>query len=507
MGSPSLPLSAGMFWAIVIGFLLGVAARSCQSAGVWVALFLAALSLGTLLLAYLDRTRSRQGIMLAAALLSCALGIVRMDAATLSGDPTLTHYLDRVVTIEGVVSAEPDVRDNAVRVAVDTKKIISPVRENVHAGVLVILPAHAGVHYGDEIHAWGTLRAPEAFDTSAGRQFNYPQYLASQGIEYELSLAQGEVVQNSAWQGNMLMAGAIEVKETFERGVQAALPEPEAGLANGITVGDKRGVGQNLTQTFQNVGLVHMVVLSGYNITVVLNAAEWSLVHLGAPRLLQYGASGFLVAFFILMSGGAASASRAGIMALVAVLARATHRRFLASRALALAALCIVVWNPFELGFDPSFQLSALATLGLVVFTPLVSARMRWLPEKFALREIASSTLGTQLAVLPLILYQNGLFPLYSLPANLFALVAVPPAMAFSALAALFGTLLGHLAVPLSLPAFALLGYIIAVARLFASLPYATLALPAFGGVWLFVAYAILFAGAWMFHKKEAAGS
>ena len=507
-----------VFWAIVLGFLIGVAARSFLPTGSAFGGLLILLACASLALSFFDRSKLHGAVVCGLFLFASALGIMRMDMATLSGDPALTAHLNEQVLVEGVVSAEPDVRDSSVRVAIAaTHLTTSATSTPVHAGVLAVLPAHADIHYGDQVRAFGTLRAPEPFDTgstgslagqapqvSSGRQFAYPQYLASQGITYELSLAQAEKKQDAPWAGNPLLAGAILVKETFLKGVAAALPEPEAGLSGGITVGDKRSIGTELTTEFQHVGLVHVVVLSGYNITVVLNAVAW-LLQL-APRLVQWSASGAVVLFFILMSGGASSAARAGLMALVVILAKATGRTFLASRALGAVAFLLVAWNPFVLAFDPSFQLSALATLGLIVFSPLFAALLHWIPQKWALREIASSTLGTQLAVLPLLLYQNGNLAIYSLPANLLALVAVPWAMFFSLVVGISGVLLGTLSVPLSLPAYTLLAYIISVAQFFASLPFAALSVGAFSAWWMGGAYALLFSGAWYLHSKNEAG-
>src|SRR6185503_1276768 len=107
------------------------------------------------------------------------------------------------------------------------------------------------------------------------------------------------------------------IKNAYLAGMRATLPEPEAGLAGGITVGDKRSIGPELSAAFQRDSLVHMLVLSGYNITVVLNTTQRFLQT--TPRLLQFGGTISVVLFFILMSGGAASAVRAGCMALIAV--------------------------------------------------------------------------------------------------------------------------------------------------------------------------------------------
>lgn len=496
-------LPGRLFWATVAGFLSGVALKSTlplgQSAALAFLLFgAAALAIGFLV------GKPGQALVVASLFGALALGMTRMDMAALSGDPALTAHLNRAVTIEGTVAAEPDVRDSSVRVNIRASKIVSPVREKVYSGVLAVLPAHADVHYGEQVRAWGKLEAPQTFDTGVGRQFDYPAYLAAQGVSYELSLAGAESLQGAADVGNPLQAAAITIKQTFLRGLGAVLPEPEAGLAGGITVGNKRSIGAQLSQTFQSVGLVHIVVLSGYNITVVLNAAEWVLVRLGAPRLAQFGASGTLVTLFVLMAGGAGSAARAGVMALVAVLARATGRAFLASRALALAALLIVAWNPFSLLFDPSFQLSALATFGLIVFTPLLSPRLSFVTEKFALREITSSTIATQLTVLPLLLYQNGQFAVFALPANLLTLFVIPAAMLFALIAGVSGMLLGALATPLALPAYLLLAYIIKTAQFLASFPYATLSVGAFSAVWAVILYGALLFFAWLAHIKKS---
>jgi len=421
-----------------------------------------------------------------------------MDAAIVHDDPVLAGYIDKSVTLEGIVTNEPDVRETGVLVPIKVSALIaensttsvyagltSP--EHVEAGVLAHAPLHEDVSYGDRVRVSGKLQLPQAFDSGLGRQFNYPSYLAKDGISYELSYAHIEVMGSG---GNPVQKAAIYIKQRYLAGLGAAVAEPEAGLGGGITVGDKRSIGPELSDVFRRVSLVHMVVLSGYNITVVMNFVRWCLQLL--PRYLQYGGLASAVLFFVLMSGGAASAVRAGAMALIAVFARATTRTFLATRILGIVAFAMVLWNPYTLGFDPSFQLSALATLGLILFTPIFSARLHWLTEKFALREIMASSLGTQLAVVPLLLYQNGQLSLVALPANLLALIPVPFAMLFSFIAAIAGILLGPFAVIVGFPAYALLWYIITVAQVFAALPFAAVSIPAFSAWLLMPIYAAL---------------
>src|SRR3989344_3787858 len=483
-----------VFWAVSIGLLLGVFMRSLVPLSSAFVLLCVLIAIACFTLAFLNREHRRAAILMAVALASFALGTLRMDIATLDGDPLLTAQLNERITIEGAVVAEPDVREGSVRLHVSVKNLfVGSAPSPVAAGILVVAPAHTEVSYGDTIRATGILRAPQSFDTGPvretsssngageGRQFAYPEYLAMRGISYELSRA--EIEASEARVGNPAYAFAIKIKHIFLDGLGAALPEPAAGFAGGITVGDKRSLGKELSEDFQTVGLIHMVVLSGYTITVVLNAAAWLIKRmplLKHTRFAPMGVSGMIVMLFVLMSGGASSGARAGAMALIAVYARTSGRIFLASRALAAAAILIVLWNPFTLALAPGFQLSMLATLGLIVFTPL--------------------------AVLPLLLYQNGQLPIYALPANLITLVVVPFAMLFSLVAGLAGIFLGPLAIPLGFPAYLLLEYIISAAQIIADLPYASISIGAFNAAWMIIAYAIIFLAAAYWHTKKKGG-
>ena len=493
-------MPSNILWAIVGGFLLGVFARSFAPLGLLVVAFVFLLAVTSLVLALLDRNRAQSLIVISVVLVAFSGGLVRMHVATLTGDPVLTERVNSTVTLEGYVTAEPDIRDTGVRISLRVERLVlASTTIPVDAGVLALVPPHADVAYGDRVRATGTLRLPEAFDTGLGRQFRYPEYLAKDGIGYQLAFAQIQKTEGN--EGNFLKAAAIRIKQTYLEGEAAVLPEPEAGLAGGITVGDKRSIGKDLTADFQRVSLIHMVVLSGYNITIVINAIAYMLTSL--PRFFQFGASGFIVLFFVLMSGGAASAVRAGAMALIAVLARATGRSYLAGRILGVVAFLMVLWNPYELAFDPSFQLSTLATLGLISFTPMFSQRLTWFTERFGVREIAASTLATQLTVLPLLLYQNGQLSLVALPANLLALLPVPFAMLASFIAAIGGVLFGSYAVPLALPAYVLLAYIIGIAKFFAALPFAAVSISTFSAWWMFGAYTLLFGGLFVYRSRH----
>jgi len=514
-----------LLFAVIFGFLAGVFARSFFPLGYSVAGFAVLIAAVACAFAYLDEQKRKSLIIFAVALVAFAGGVLRMNSVVLVGDPELTSRLNKEIILEGMVSEEPDVRESNIRISLKADKLVlgtSPVRSLAHAsapegplgqatsngastipisaGLLVVAPQDTSVKYGDRVRAKGVLRLPQAFDSGEGRQFNYPAYLAKDGIGYELAFARVESVEGGN-EANILKSGAIWIKQQFLRGLENSLPEPAGGLGGGITVGAKRGLGKDLSDIFISVGLIHIVVLSGYNIMLVMNGALRMFSH--APRLFRLFLGAFIAIFFALMTGGASSSVRAAAMAVIGVVGRATGRLYFASRILGIVAFGMVVWNPFLLSFDIGFQLSVLATLGLIWFTPIFSERLKWITEKFALREITASTLGTQFAVLPLLLYQNGQLPLFSLPANLLALVAIPPAMAASAIASLAGLIAEPVATIIAFPAYILLTYILEVAKFFASLPFASVTIGTFSAWWMFGSYAVMFGGL-VFIKKVA---
>lgn len=492
-------MSGRVVSAGALGFLCGVAVRSFVSVPWPLAVFVLMLGICALTFLYRDTSKRSAALLVALACVGVALGVVRMDGATLHAESVVANRLGSTVTLVGILVAEPDVREKSTRLILDVSSIDDEPLQKRDTKVLVVAAPYTDVSYGDEVQARGVLRLPEEFDSGEGRVFKYPLFLAKDGILFELSFA--NVESTGEWHGNRIVSAILNVKQLYVRGLHAALPEPEASLAGGITVGDKRSIGGRLSDVFQSVSLIHIVVLSGYNMTVVINAAAHVLSFL--PRYGKFLASVGIVAIFILMTGGAASATRAGTMALLATYARLSGRTFLVLRVLLVVAAGMVVWNPFILAFDPGFQLSILATLGLVLFTPLIAAKIPFVTERFGAREIVASTLGTQIAVLPLLLFQNGLLSLVAIPVNLLALVVVPFAMLSSFIAALFGMVIGSYAVVAGLPAQIALGYIIHVAEFFAALPFSSLHVPAFRAWWMFVAYTLLFGGYALYIKRN----
>ncbi|MBL8158197.1 ComEC/Rec2 family competence protein [bacterium] len=483
------------FWLVLVFFVLGVFVRTFVMFGWFTILFLLFAALVAAVAYWREHTAPF--LFTCVALSAFAFGAARMHTGIVEREPQLDAVVGEKVVIEGIVQDEPDARENNVRIPVRVRMVASSTVDSV--AVLVVAPLHTEVAYGDVVRAEAKLELPEAFETGEGRVFEYPGFLAKDRILYQMSFAKVTLLGEN--EGFFLKSWAIRAKEKYLDGLANALNEPQAGLAGGITVGDKRGLGEELSDTFRIVGLTHIVVLSGYNIMVVVDALLRWMVR--TPQALRLGFAGFVAFFFAAITGFASASTRAAAMAVIAITGKATGRTYLASRALALVATAMIIWNPYVLVFDPGFQLSIIATAGLIFLTPVIEPYLVPITERFGLREIAAASIGTQLAVVPLLLYQNGMLSLYSLPANLLALIVIPWAMLLSAIAALFGLFTGIVAPFFGFPAYVLLSYVIYVAEAFATLPLSSVQLPAFGAWLLCLIYATL----GVVYKKKTAGS
>ncbi|NTV44657.1 MAG: ComEC/Rec2 family competence protein, partial [Candidatus Yonathbacteria bacterium] len=293
----------------------------------------------------------------------------------------------------------------------------------------------------------------------------------------------------------------LDLKERFSGGLARILPEPESSLAGGLIVGTKQSLGAKLLPEFRAAGVIHLVVLSGYNITIVAEAANRALAFLPAIFSSAIGAIGILL--FALMTGAGATVVRASIMALLVIFARRVGRPYAIGRALLLAGSLMILQNPFILVFDPSFQLSFLATFALVYVAPILEPHMTRFPERFGLREIATTTIATQIFVLPFILYTMGDMSIVAVPVNMLILGVVPLTMLLGFVGGLIGMVSTSVGMIVGLPAYALLAYMLGIVDTASRLPLSVVHVPAFpftvvASIYVVYAYII-----YTVHKKR----
>lgn len=409
-----------------------------------------------------------------------------------ASNPAPTAFTEAVgtnVVLEGVVSKDADVREKFIFLTLDVDSIHN---KKTKGRVLVSVDRFSEVVYGDRIRVTGKLQVPEEFETDYGRTFDYPKYLLAHGITHRVSFAEVEILSND--NGNAIVSALLSVKHTLLSGIQKALPEPESALLAGLLLGEKQSLGEKITQSFRSAGVVHIIVLSGYNIALVI-AAILFVAQKMFPRVVALSVAGIGIVAFVVMTGATETGIRASVMALIVLFAQYLRRPTEGVRVLLIAGAGMAVFNPYLVLFDLSYQLSMLATLGLVLFSNPIQKKITVVPETLGLREIVATTIATQITVLPLLIASIGSVSVVSLFANIAVLPAVPFAMLFGFLAALVALVSYTFALPFVAISYALLYYIITVSVWLGSYSFSAFVIPQeipFEAVGIFLALSAL---------------
>jgi competence protein ComEC len=445
------------------------------------------------------------------------LGWLRYSMITQVQDPyDISRFADGgYAQVMGTVIREPDVRDGRVFLtlraeSVDLKRASGLLRVSVRV-------KKTEASYGDRVIAQGILRLPSGMRNPG--EFDYREHLKRQGI-YAVMDVRGDRFITVIGRGRMnyLVGFALSVKAVMVKaidkyiydGMEAGLPSflrawagsnglPASGrgILKGILLGDVSEMPPQVQDMFTSTGTVHVLVVSGSNVALVVAIFYWILRRLFGVRTkpTAVASMGFILVY-LFITGAQPPVLRASIMAIVALVAILLERDGDVYNILAISGFAILVWNPLML-YDPSFQLSVSALLGVVYLTPLIERWFRPLgghvpgPLGKFLRGIVtlfSASLGAQLATTPIIVYYFNRASIIALAANLFVVPLAGFILPLGAALAIIGSVglvggpiglaFGYIAQALGYVSWGLVNLTVMVVRLFAEVPYASVPVP-----------------------------
>ncbi len=401
---------------------------------------------------FLGRSAFKRGLLIAALLLfSLSLGALRFYRSLQSSE--YQSFFDAKVKWEAYVTEEPDIRAD--------KQLLTVLPAGFEQKLLITTTNSQKFAYGDRLVLEGKIKEPKKFE-----DFDYPGYLERYGI-YALSSYPKVLILKSG-EGNFLKSLLLKTKQAFVARLSRFLPEPENGLALGILIGARKNLPEDIQENFVLTGTSHIVAISGYNITVIVTALGYLAWLIG--RRAGFWLSLFFIFSFVIIAGGSASVIRAAAMGVLLLFAINSGRLYAASPALIFSGALMLFFNPKILYWDIGFQLSFVATLGLIHFMPLLDALTSNWPKFFGLKGAFLTTLAATFSTLPLILFYFGRLSTISLIANILVLPLVPLAMLFG-----FLSILPFVAPGFALLAQAILAYILWVTAKLAHLPFASL--------------------------------
>jgi competence protein ComEC len=421
----------------------------------------------------------------------------------------LQFYNGQEVEIKGMVSADPEVRENATHIRLSATEI---KRNNdwqeVSGDVLLFVPRYPAYEYGDVLQVTGELETPSQLD-----DFDYEGYLAHQGIYSTMLYPEIEI--SATGQGFKPLEWVYSLRNSLSQTLAEVLPEPQASLAQGIILGIRYNIPTEVRDDFAGTGTAHLLAISGLHLSIMagilLSIGIWLF---GRRRHIYIWLALGIIWLYALITGMHPPVVRGAIMASVFLAAGLLGRQRTAITSLAFAVAIMVGINP-QILWDASFQLSFMAMAGLIFIAPPFQALGRKAVNAtigdegigVSLANITtdsfSVTLAAIIAVWPLIAHYFGIVSFVAPLATLLALPALPAIIAAGALAGFIGLVALPIAQAIGWLAWLFISYMLFIVSGFASLPISSIEVGSVGTTVIVVYYSALAAAVWLGSRKR----
>jgi len=337
---------------------------------------------------------------------------------------TFSDYKNTSITLRGTIVSEPEINGGKVTYIVNIigireksggdfikkrGKILLNTLQNDGSGIF---------EYGREITFEGNISLPQGARNPGG--FDYRRYLAQKGIgavvfAYPYAIEAGENIK-----GNILVRAGLNIRRRIVTVIEKSLPRQQAGLLNGMLIGYREGLSEEVQRAFSDAGLTHIMAVSGANVAFLIMPLAFLFKSI---HLRKKYANPIIIAFlimFVFVTGFEPSVLRAVIMASILLISAVIYREPDTYSAIAVSCIILVAVNPYML-FNIGFQLSYAATLSIVMLSKnlkkmLTSARI---PEIIA--DVLAVTLAAQIGVLPITLFYFNRLSLISIVPNILA--------------------------------------------------------------------------------------
>ncbi|MGF1588472.1 MAG: ComEC/Rec2 family competence protein [Pleurocapsa sp.] len=315
----------------------------------------------------------------------------------------------KLVTVTGKVLTEPRLNDSQ-RLKLWLKATAINDQEKVSGKLYLTLPLlqGTGIYPGQQLKVKGLLYLPQAANNPGG--FDFQQYLASQGIFAGMQGIEAifERQPEPIW-------GWWKLRRRIVRSQLRGLGSPVGQLVSSMVLGRKAvDLPNELRDRFIEVGLAHVLAASGFHVSLLLGIILRLSEHLAAKPRLALGIG--TLAIYLGLTGIQASVLRACLMGVAVLFALTMDRKVKPLGSLLLAATIILLFNPLLIT-DLGFQLSFLATFGLIVTLPGLQTKLDWLPP--TITTLVAVPLSASLWVLPLLCYEFNTLATYSVVVNI----------------------------------------------------------------------------------------
>ncbi|HOU19419.1 MAG TPA: ComEC/Rec2 family competence protein [Flexilinea sp.] len=305
----------------------------------------------------------KKAAMIALTAAFCCLGGLR---GSVTNQPLPSGHLSEVsgeeVSFKGIINRPVTRSDSQTRLRIRLVRNEDSDSDPDRGECIVVLNSLTNsFEYGDLLSVRGKLTK---LDASAPN--SYGSYLERSGISGILYNPEIELIAKQ--QGNPILNRIFRLQSYLLQKTYDIFPEPENSLMAGILLGDKSRIPAEIEEAFRNTGTAHIIAISGMNFSVLI----WMLLSVLRAFHKRWWTPLILlpfIFFYTILTGANPAIVRAGIMGGIALIGMSIGREKGGVDSLLLSVAAMAMFQP-KILFDVGFQLSATATLGILIFNP-----------------------------------------------------------------------------------------------------------------------------------------
>lgn len=425
-------------------------------------------------------------------LLFLVIGVIRVQISEFNIENDKLSKLNGTgqITLEGIISNEPDVRETSQMLKVKV----------LNSTILVTTKRYPGYSYLDKIKLIGKLEAP-----MVAEDFNYKNYLMKDHIYSVMAFPKIELVSTKHKYNvfSYIYEKILFAKQKIRESIQHNFSPPQSSILEGTILGDNGAMTKDLKSKLNITGLRHVIAVSGTHVVILSSIVMALLLAAGFWRGQAFYIALIFITIFVVLTGLPASGVRAGIMGGLFLCAQKLGRQSVGSRIIIIACAGMLIINPLLLLYDIGFQLSFLAVMGLIYLDPFFKSLIKKITKDKAqeMVGIISTTFAAQIFTLPIMIYNFGNISFVSLITNLLVLPIVYWLMVFGFIASIIGIFSNILGYIFSIPCWFLLTYFVKIIDIF-SQPWMMKTFQNVQLIWMVILYLIIIVTTWYIRKR-----
>ncbi|WP_130806601.1 DNA internalization-related competence protein ComEC/Rec2 [Senegalia massiliensis] len=282
---------------------------------------------------------------------------------------------------------------------------------DIEENTIIRIKNNKKLNYGTVIRGQADLKSPDV-NTNSGI-FNYKRYLNTQKI-YSIVEIDNYIIKGQI-KFNILSTIKLKSKEYVNSFLDNSLSEKNSDIIKAIILGDESSLDENYKEQYRELGIAHILAISGLHIGIIAGVILFLLSNLG----INYKLSSFITLLFIFtygyIVGFPASILRSSIILFFIIISRILYKKPDYINIISFVAFILLIYNPLWI-FDVGFQLSFIATLSIVILTPIINKKM-FASVRFG--NTISALISVQIGTIPILIYHFNYISITSLISNI----------------------------------------------------------------------------------------